>query len=162
MSSGQEYGQSHRKPPGTQDTHRIYREEYHESQTSFEIVKASAFFLFLKKVIIKKNKKSVKQCSVSVYIYIYTLFLALFVCSSLEITVGVRLERGGVDDWLVEDKSVLLVPRYDSQLFRTSIPGKEVRVGHCDVATLIVLQGVRQFLQHVGSENVVIQLGTAT
>ena len=31
VGSGQEDGQSHRKPPGTQDTHGIYRKKYHES-----------------------------------------------------------------------------------------------------------------------------------
>ena len=40
VGSGQEDGQRDRKPPGTQDTHRIYRKKYHESQMTFEIVKA--------------------------------------------------------------------------------------------------------------------------
>ena len=39
VESRPENGQGHREPPGTKHPHRIHRQEHHESQTTFKIVK---------------------------------------------------------------------------------------------------------------------------
>ena len=44
VGCGQENGQGHRQPPGTKHPHRIHRQEHHESQETFEIVKAFLIF----------------------------------------------------------------------------------------------------------------------